>query len=576
MHKTLRAFALALVVTIPNAWPAVAQALETADTEEQRNRIKQEAAERERLLHAPRVNLQGAAQPPSLVVALPPEAVCFNIGRISLKVSEELPIKARELGASTLPSDKFRFAQDYLERYRGNCIGRIGINLIVERLTEQILLKGYSTTRLGVPEQDLSSGALTLTLIPGVIHQIRLADPSIKSRLNAFPSGSGDLLNLRDLEQGLEQMKRVTSQDVDMQIVPAATLGESDVVITLKRIKPWKITASLDDSGAKGTGKTQAGLNLGWDNLLDSSDVFSVGVNSDGDRDARTKGTQGYNTSYSIPFGYTTLSLSASDFKYHQRLAGLFQTFVSSGRSQNFESKIGYLFYRDQAIKDTLQFRLGRRWSHSFIDDTEITVQYRNTTFAELALLHKQYFGEAQLDVTGAYRWGTPWFGGQSDPANIPGGSPRFKYKLETIDATLVAPLGLLGKQLNYTATLRAQNANTSLYATEWFLIGNRWTVRGFDGENSLGSEKGFFLRNELGIPITASHSAYIGFDFGKVYGPNTVNLIGNKLAGVAVGLKGEVARAVNYDLFAGWPVYRPHGFRTAVPAAGFTLNYRI
>ncbi|WP_196302056.1 POTRA domain-containing protein, partial [Ralstonia solanacearum] len=34
-----------------------------------------------------------------------------------------------------------------------------------------------------------------------------------------------DLLNLRDLEQGLEQMKRVASQDVDMQIVPTDVPG---------------------------------------------------------------------------------------------------------------------------------------------------------------------------------------------------------------------------------------------------------------------------------------------------------------------------------------------------------------
>jgi hemolysin activation/secretion protein len=571
------AFAGALAVVVLSFWPVLANAVETADTEEQRNRAKQEAAERERQLHAPSVNLQGQAPPPSHVVALPLEAICFKMVKVSLEVPEQLPPKNRQLGASTLPSDNFRFAQDFLERYRDGCIGRQGINLIVQRLTEQILLKGYTTTRLGVPEQDLSSGTLKLTLIPGVIHQIRFADPSIKSRLNTFPSGPGDLLNLRDLEQGLEQMKRVTSQDVDMQIVPADTLGESDVVVTLKQAKPWKLTASLDDTGAKGTGKTQAGLNLGWDNLLDASDVFSIGVNSDGDRDSKNKGTQGYNTSYSIPFGYTTVSVSASDFQYHQRVVGLIQTFVSSGKSQNFESKIGYLFYRDQVMKDTLQFRVGRRWSHSYIDDTEITVQYRNTTFAELALIHKHYFGQTQLDVTGAYRWGVPWFGAQGDSTTLAGISPRFNYKLETIDATLSSPFGLLGKQLNYTATLRAQNANTPLYATEWFLIGNRWTVRGFDGENSLGAEKGFFLRNDLGIPISdTGQSAYIGFDFGKVFGPNTTNLIGDKLAGAALGLKGSFARGLSYDIFSGWPLYKPHGFRTAVPAAGFTLNFQI
>ncbi|WP_196304116.1 POTRA domain-containing protein, partial [Ralstonia solanacearum] len=49
--------------------------------------------------------------------------------------------------------------------------------------------------------------------------------------------------NLRDLEQGLEQMKRVASQDVDMQIVPTDVPGVSDVVISVKRAKPWTVVA---------------------------------------------------------------------------------------------------------------------------------------------------------------------------------------------------------------------------------------------------------------------------------------------------------------------------------------------
>ncbi|WP_055333874.1 POTRA domain-containing protein, partial [Ralstonia solanacearum] len=72
----------------------------------------------------------------------------------------------------------------------------------------------------------------------------------------------GDLLNLRDLEQGLEQMKRVASQDVDMQIVPTDVPGMSDVVISVKRAKPWTVVAAVDNSGTRSTGKLQGNLSL--------------------------------------------------------------------------------------------------------------------------------------------------------------------------------------------------------------------------------------------------------------------------------------------------------------------------
>jgi hemolysin activation/secretion protein len=548
-------------------------ATETADSEELRNRTRQEALERERQQQAPGVNLQGEA-PEAVPFSLPAaETPCFPIHRFILEIPAQLSQATHRYGAS-----HFLFVQDFLEQYTGQCIGREGINLIVRGVTARILERGYSTTRIGIPEQDLSGGALKLTLVPGIIHVLRFADPETAGTWkNAFPTSAGKLLNLRDLEQGLEQMKRVTSQEVDMQIVPAAGLGESDIVISVKRGKPWKAVFNLDDSGAKGTGKTQAGFQLGWDNLLDANDLFNIGANSDGDRNNAMRGTGGYSLSYSLPYGYWTATLSANDYTYHQRIMGAVQSFVSSGKSQNIEAKIDYLFHRDQFGKSSLQFRTAKRASHSYIDDTEVEVQKRNTTLAELALIHRHNIGQAQIDATFAYRWGAPWFDAQTDPANLPGTSPRYRYALETLDVSLNMPFMLGERQLSYSATFRAQNTNTALYASEWFAIGNRWTVRGFDGEYALGAEKGFFLRNEIGIPILGTaQSAYVGLDFGKVYGENTSNLIGDRLAGFTTGLRGSMARGLSYEVFAGWALYKPQNYRSDEPAAGFSLTYQM
>lgn len=553
-------------------------AVETTDSEELRNRAKQDALERERRQKLPSVNLQSdipKAEPFQLPVA---ETPCFTVHNFVLEVPSQLSPAAHHFGASVLPLDRFRFAQDFLEQYTGRCIGREGINLIVKGVTSKILERGYSTTRIGIPEQDMSGRTLKLTLIPGMIHELRFADAAtVGTWKNAFPTSAGKLLNLRDLEQGLEQMKRVASQEVDMQIVPAGNMGESDIIIAVKRGKPWKIIATLDDTGAKGTGKNQAGLQFGWDNPLGANDMLNIGINTDADRNNRMRGTQGNNLAYSIPFGYWTTSLSASESSYHQRIEGAASSFVSSGKSQNLEAKINYLFHRDQFGKSSLQFRTAKRWSHSYIDDTEVAVQKRNTTLAEIALIHKHNIGQAQLDTTFAYRWGAPWFGAQTDSSNLPATSPRYRYGLETLDATLTAPFKIKERPFNYSATLRAQNTNTALYASEWFSIGNRWTVRGFDGESSLGAEKGFFLRNEIGMPVPdTSQSAYLGVDVGKVFGDNVPNLIGDKLAGMTIGMRGAPMRGMTYEIFAGAPLYKPQHYRTEGTAVGFSLMYQM
>lgn len=577
-NTSISVHAYALVILIVLFAGNSSAAIETPDSEALRNQARQEAQERERQQQLPSVNLQGES-PKAGPLQLPAsETPCFTIQHFVMEVPGQLSPEARRYGASTLPLDRFKFALDFLEQYAGRCIGREGINLVVKGVSAKILERGYSTTRVGIPEQDLSGGTLKLTLVPGIIHDLRFADAGTAGTWkNAFPAASGTLLNLRDLEQGLEQMKRVSSQEVDIQIVPAGNLGESDVIVSVKRSKPWRLIASLDDSGAKGTGKMQGGLQIGWDNLFGLNDLFSIGMNTDADRNNDMRGTQGNFLSYSIPYRYWTISASASESRYHQRIMGTMQTFVSSGKSQNLEVKAGYLFHRDQFSKSSLQFRTGRRWSHSYIDDTEVSVQKRNTTLAEIALIHKLNIEQAQLDISLAYRWGAPWFGAQSDPANLPGTSPRYQYALETLDAVLALPFKFEERIFHYSATFRAQNANTALYASEWFAIGNRWTVRGFDGEAALGSEKGFFFRNEIGIPITNTmQSAYVGMDFGKVFGDNAINLVGNKLAGVAFGMKGTLARYTSYDVFISSAVYKPQNFRTDEPAAGFNLMYQM
>jgi hemolysin activation/secretion protein len=203
--------------------------IQTPASEDQRRRAQAEALERQRRLQAPNVDLHTPATTPTAsfdTLTLPTESPCFEMHQFVLALPPPLSPAARAAGASDLPFDPFRFAQNYLRQYAGRCIGAQGLNVIVQRLSHVILQKGYSSSRVGIPEQDLSTGVMTVTLVPGVIRSIRFSDPSFYGTpRNAFPTGAGQLLNLRDLEQGLEQMQRVPGQEVDMQIVAADRPG---------------------------------------------------------------------------------------------------------------------------------------------------------------------------------------------------------------------------------------------------------------------------------------------------------------------------------------------------------------
>lgn len=120
------------------------------------------------------------------------------------------------------------------------CIGVQGINLLISRVQGAISSRGFSTTRVLVKPQDLSNEALTLLVIPGRIQAIRFPesiDPgeTTKRSVTVKP---GDILNLRDIEQSLENLRRVRTKDANIHIVPTtvpnSNTGDSDLVLVYK------------------------------------------------------------------------------------------------------------------------------------------------------------------------------------------------------------------------------------------------------------------------------------------------------------------------------------------------------
>jgi len=140
-------------------------------------------------------------------------------------------------------------------------------------------------------------------------------------------------------------------------------------------------------------------------------------------------------------------------------------------------------------------------------------------------------------------------------------------------DATLSVPFRLASQRLRYGAGWRAQWNGTPLTPQDRFAIGSRYTVRGFDGEFFLSGDSGWFLRQELGLSLAPIASElYAGIDTGKVGGRSTATLLGNRLNGAVIGLRGNAAR-VSWDLLAARPINKPEGFRTSSTTAGFYLS---
>ncbi|WGG52753.1 ShlB/FhaC/HecB family hemolysin secretion/activation protein [Rugamonas sp. DEMB1] len=496
----------------------------------------------------------------------PDESPCFPIHHIVLRGDE---------------AARFDWALAAAADANGRCLGTAGINTVIGKVQNALVAAGYVTSRVLAAPQDLRAGELALTLVPGRIRAIRFAAPAEgaaparASYATALPARPGDLLNLRDIEQALENFKRVPTAEADIEIVPGEQPGESDLLIKWRQAFPARLNLSADDSGSDSTGKHQGGATLSLDNLLGWQELFYVSANRDlgGARQRGRHGTRSYALHLSAPFGYWLLSGTANDYRYHQAIAGANQTYIYSGSSRNVELKLARVLYRDAARKSGLALRAYQRRSANFIDDTEVRVQRRQMGGFELGLTHKEFIGDATLDANLLYKRGTHAFGTLPAPEEeFDEGTSR--PTLLSADASLALPFGLAGAKLQYQANWRAQWNRSSLIPQDRFAIGGRYTVRGFDGETSLSAERGWLLRNELSWnPGGGAQQLYLALDYGQVAGRSAALLAGTSLAGAALGWRGQ-SHGLQYELFAGKPVRKPEHFRSAAVAGGFSLNY--
>ncbi len=545
---------------------------------EQRRQQERERLDRERLEPSPNVRLLPATAPSG--ARLPTnESPCFVLQDVSLR-GEQSDDFAWILAALVGP--------DHADDPRQHCVGAQGIALLVKRAQQALVDKGYVTSRVLVEPQDFQAGHLVLTLLPGRIHAIRFAagTSDLASARNAVPAKAGDILNLRDIEQALENFKRLPSAEADIQIEPADTPGSSDLVIRWQQTMPFRLSLTADDSGSKSTGKNQGSITLSYDHWWTANDLFYLTFNHSlggavrhsalpGDTLDGPRGTQGHILHYSLPWGYWLLGMTHSQNSYYQSVAGANQDIVYSGTSSNSELKLSRLIYRDQTQKTTLSARAFQRTANNFIDDSEVGVQRRIVGGWEIQLAQRSFIGAVTLDAALAFRHGTGAFGALPAPEQA-FGEGTSRLQLATADVSIHTPFSLAGYQLRYSGNWRAQWNRTPLTPQDRLAMGGRNTVRGFDGESSLSAERGWLIRQDIAMALgTSGQELYIGLDHGQVGGFSSQFLAGRRITGAVIGMRGSL-KTLGYELFAGQPLKKPEGFRTAGTTAGFSLNWSL
>lgn len=486
------------------------------------------------------------------------KGACFFIESVQLEGVSKL--SAKEIDNLTQPSV-------------GRCVDINDINKLVTEITNFYIEKGYVTTRTYIPPQNLKSGILQLKVIEGIIEKIILNDGKSwqeKNKLRtAFPGLQGEILNLRDLEQGVDQINRLASENATLKLWPGDEAGGTLVRVEDKPNDRLRGVIAYDNYGQESTGINRLRLGVEADNMLglnDTGSLYYIG----------SQNTNSLAMSSSIPYGYWTTSFDAS---YSEYLSIIDEASELFGQSYNTNLTVNRIIWRDKNTKTAVEFMLNVKESTRLINDVLLAPQPLTVIrFGMLETIRTKY---NVLNFDAHYSRGLAMLGAIEDPSGISDDTPHAQFDKIDGGITLFQPIG----KTTLRSSVRGQYSMESLYSSEQLTLGDNSTVRGFSQHNVTG-DSGLYTQNELSLPMPEKIATALPFNLGKGLQPYVFTDAGyttlkttdqyDQIVGTGAGIRFNNGKRLSSDLTFALPLYTNGAATSDGAEIYFTLSYKL
>ncbi|WP_319542104.1 ShlB/FhaC/HecB family hemolysin secretion/activation protein [uncultured Pseudodesulfovibrio sp.] len=504
--------------------------IEAANREAQRiQNEQQELMEQQRLKDS---NRSKETKPQAIPQVPPPSlqksGVCREIREIALT------------GVTLLPeSVQKRLTAPYLNK----CLYVEDIEKLLGEILKEYIDRGYIAVRPYVQAQDLNKGRLEILIVEGKVERLILDDGNKKSvnLTSAFPFIQGSPLNIRDIEQGLDQINRLQSNNATMEISPGEEAGASVITITNTPSLPFSIAGTFDNLGGLSTGRHQGAVTASLDHPLWLNDYLNFTHREALFEDWKYHDSESDSLYYSLPFGYYGIQLFYSSSSYRSPLETSTRTLVARGTNETFRGELDWVAYRDQNQKLSTLIAINTKNSRNYLDDEFLRISSRKLTTLDVDANWFSRFPGVIVNAGVGWSKGLTAFGALKDVDDAPTSSPQAQGAKFRYSAGVTVPFDIFNQAMTFSSQLSGQYALVPLYGSEQMTIGSFYTVRGFN-KNSMSGDRAFYVRNEITtslpqIPFTdITPRPFIAFDMGRIEQFKTTK--DAELSGAALGVR--------------------------------------
>jgi hemolysin activation/secretion protein len=460
------------------------------------------------------------------------QTLCVNVKKIEVKGSTSLNLKTLKM---------------IVAKFEHRCLKSDDITQLVREATNQYIESGYITTRVVVPEQNLEDGVLTLEVCEGIVEGLEHSGTNdVSGFSNIFPWMQGSVLNLRDIEQGIDQFGRVKSSKAHVYIKPGSTSGKSILVVENKVDKRWRLETGYNNYGSKSKGRAQGFVNLGYDNAFGLNEQYAFGYTTSL-QDPDIRASRAVSSYISIPFGYHNLSTSYNYSHYRSFIFANTKRYKNVGGSRVKQISLESTLHRDGSSKTTSNISLNKESYANFIAGNKIEISSYRMDKQSFGLSHQRRLTSSVIAFGASITKGTNKdyelkFGNFAVP---PKNFTKFNFNVSWLKPL---PLKLKTITPKLSISLNSQVSRVMLPGTEKIGIGGFTSVRGFkdDIENT---DNGYSIRNEfiLDLPepksriskvLLGNTELFFAYDFGKFRNFEEKGASSGSISGTAVGFR--------------------------------------
>lgn len=386
-------------------------------------------------------------------------------------------------------------------KYENRCLNLNDIDALLQEITNFYISRGNITSRayMVMPQKKLKEGILEIKIVEGKVSKIEGIKKTM--RWTAFPFITGKILNLRDIEQGLDQINRLASNQATMDIKPdEEEANASKIVINNEAKNSTRFNFFGDNAGSEATGETRYGFRASQDNLFQLNDQLFMTYTTSPSQNRHHRTANSLAVGASIPFGYWTLNNNFSWSNYRTSFILVNgDRYNSYGNSVTNNISLERILSRGQKYKLSTGLGLTYKRNQNYSKILDLKLKNESSS-RDLAIFNADlpvtfYTSYGVIFLKPSYHQGIRMFSALRDDEH------NYSQKAQYHALKLYAYYSNYFGPFNFTTAFDGQYSNDELYGSEAFYIGGEYTVRGFK-EDGFQGDSGYTLRNDLTLNL--------------------------------------------------------------------------